>query len=439
MQLALKRPTGMAAFNVFWFGQFVSLIGSGMAQFALAIWAWQVTGTATALALITVFSTAPTILLSPLAGALVDRWDRKWTLILSDAASALATLAILLLFLADSLQIWHLYVASVWVGIFQALQWPAYSAAITLMVDKAQYGRTSGMMGLAQAGSAVGAPILAGLLLSLVGIAGVIAVDLLTFGIALICLLVITVPKPERAAQDVEAPPSLWRESFDGFRYIRARPSLLGLQLTFLVVNLVSAFTFGMINAYILARTGNNAQALATAITAFGVGGILGGITMGAWGGPKPRIYGLIGGMIVSNFFSGPLLGTTQSVVLWAIWAFCCGLTMPILDGSSQAIWQSKVDPALQGRVFAVRRMIAQVSFPLGLLIAAPLADRVFEPAMMPDGALAPLFGPLVGVGPGAGMGLMLVGAGLVGILAACIAFSIPAIRHVETLLPDHS
>jgi MFS family permease len=437
MQIALKRPTGMAAFNVFWFGQFVSLIGSGMAQFALGIWAWQVTGSATALALITVFATGPALFLSPLAGALVDRWARKTTLILSDAASGVATLAILLLYVADLLQIWHLYIAAAWVGIFQSLQWPAYSAAITLLMSKEHYGRANGMMGLAQAGSTVGAPIIAGVLLGLIGIGGVLAVDLFTFLIALLTLLVITIPNPPRAATQTETP-SIRREALDGFRYILARPSLLGLQSTFFVSNLVFAFTFGMISPYILARSGDNPQALATTITAFGVGGILGGVAMSAWGGPQRRIYGLLGGLALGSLIVGPLMGMSRTLWFWAACAFATGAVLPILDGSSQAIWQSKVDPAIQGRVFAVRRMIAQASFPVGLMIAASLADNVFEPAMRSGGALASLFGPLVGVGPGAGMGLMFFFAGLVGIVASGVAYSLPIIREVETILPDH-
>jgi MFS transporter, DHA3 family, macrolide efflux protein len=437
MQLALKRPTGMAAFNVFWFGQFVSLIGSGMSQFALGIWAWQVTGSATALALITVFATGPALFISPLAGALVDRWPRRTTLIVSDAASAVATLAILLLYVADLLQIWHLYVAAVWVGIFQSLQWPAYSAAITLLMTKEHYGRANGMMGLANAGAIVGAPIFAGVLLGIVGIGGVLAVDLVTFLIAMVTLLLITIPSLPRTV-DPLAKPSILREALEGFRYILTRPSLIGMQLTFFVSNLLFAFTFGMISPYILARSGDDAQALATTMSAFGVGGVLGGIAMSAWGGPKRRIHGLLGGMALGYLFVGPLTGISQSVWLWAACAFATGALLPIIDGSSQAIWQSKVDPAIQGRVFAVRRMIAQASFPVGLITAATLADRVLEPAMQPGGALAPLFGPLVGVGPGAGMGLMFVVAGSVGILTAAVAYTIPFIRDVETILPDH-
>ncbi len=438
MQLALKRPTGMAAFNVFWFGQFVSLIGSGMAQFALGIWAWQITGSATALALIAVFATGPGLFISPLAGALVDRWDRKLTLILSDAASGIATLVILLLYFADLLQIWHLYASAMWVGIFQSLQWPAYSAAITLLMSKEHYGRANGMMGLANAGSTVGAPIIAGVLLGVVGIGGVLAVDLFTFLIALVSLLVITIPNPPRQPATPETPPSIWREALDGFRYILARPSLIGLQLTFSITNLVFAFTFGMISPYILARSGDNAQALATTITAFGVGGILGGLAMSTWGGPKRRIHGLLGGLALGSLVIGPLTGMSQNLWAWAACSFATGVLLPILDGSSQAIWQAKVDPAIQGRVFSVRRMIAQASFPLGLIIAAPLADYVFEPAMAVGGGLTPIFGPLVGVGPGAGMGLMFFFAGLVGIATAFGAYSLVHIRNVETILLDH-
>lgn len=439
MQIALRRPSGMAAFSLIWLGQLVSLVGTGMTQLALGLWAWQSTGSATALALVTVFANAPVLLLSPIAGALVDRWDRKAVMILTDLTAGLASVAIFALHGLGLLQIWHLYVAAAFVGAFQSFQWPAYSAAVAVMLPKEQYGRANGMLSLTEAGSAIAAPILAGVLIVTIGIGGVLLIDIVTFLFAIGMLLLVTVPAPERSAAGAAGQGSLWRESLYGFRYILERPGLLGLQLTFLAFNLLSAFSMGLAAPYILARSGDDAQALGAVMSAFGVGGVAGGMLMSVWGGPQRRVYGLLLGMAASSLIGVVPLGLGRSLPAWVACALVLSFFLPIVNGSSQAIWQAKVAPDVQGRVFASRRMIAQITFPLGLVIAGPLADMVFEPALRSEsGALAGLLAPLVGTGPGAGMGLMFVISGILSAGVALAALLIPTVREVEARLPDH-
>jgi DHA3 family macrolide efflux protein-like MFS transporter len=150
--MSKKRPQGMLAFVLVWLGQIVSLLGSSMTGFAMTIWAYEKTGTATALALVGFFFVAPMLVFSPFAGAIVDRSNRKLMMMVSDLASGLATVLVLFLYLSGRLEIWHLYVTAAFQGIFQGFQWPAYSSAITTMLSKTQYGRANGMMELAGAG-----------------------------------------------------------------------------------------------------------------------------------------------------------------------------------------------------------------------------------------------------------------------------------------------
>jgi hypothetical protein len=263
-------------------------------------------------------------------------------------------------------------------------------------------------------------------------------IDIVTFLFAVGALLVIHVPQPERTQAGVEGKGSLLQEASYGFRYILRRPSLLGLQLTFLFVNLTAGFGNVLVNPMLLARTNKDETVLATVTSLGALGGVLGGILMSTWGGPKRRVHGVLLGLIFSSFFGLTLMGVGQSVLVWgAAWALAHAL-YPILNGSNQAIWQAKVAPDVQGRVFAARRMIAQMVVPIGMLLAGPLADRVFEPALMPGGALTPAFGWLVGTGPGAGMGLINVIFGVIGVLAGVAGFAFTAIRNAEDLLPDH-
>lgn len=436
---ATTRPAGMRAFVIIWLGQLVSMLGTGMTRFALTIWAWQVTGSATALALVGVFSFAPVVLFSPIAGALVDRWPRKLVMMASDLAAGLSTIAVLILYSTGNLEIWHLYVAGAFAGIFESFQFPAYSAAVSTMLTKENYTRASGMIGMAEAASGIAAPALAGLLLVSIGIGGVMIIDIVTFSFAIAVLLFVHIPQPKRTAAGEEGRGSLWTESLYGFRYIFRRPSLLGLQLIFFGVNVTA--TLGMILAWpmILARTGNDSLALGSVQSALGVGGLVGGLLLSTWGGPKRRVHGVLLGMMGGGLLGMTILGMAGGLVFWIFGAFADSFFMQILNASNQAIWQAKVDPDVQGRVFAVRRLIAQIAAPLAMLLGGFLADRIFEPAMQPGGGWANTFGWLVGTGPGAGMGLLLVISGLLTALVAACGYLIPAIRDAEKILPDHA
>jgi MFS family permease/ribosomal protein S18 acetylase RimI-like enzyme len=428
----------MFAFTIIWTGQLVSLLGTAMTAFALIIWVWQITGEATALALMAFFQFAPLLLMIPIAGALVDRWNRKLTMMLSDLAAGLGTIAILLLFLTGVLEIWHLYAIGIFIGTFGAFQWPAYSAAVTMMVDKKHYARASGMMGMTHSISGIFGPPLAAVLLVFIGIAGILVIDIITFSFAVGVLLFAHIPQPPPADDLRKDVLGVLKDSLYGFRYILDRRPLLNLQLTFFTFNLVATFGMIVMNPMILARTGSNEIVLGSVQSAAGVGGAIGGILLAVWGGPKRKINGLLGGMVAAGIIFGIGLGIGRDMFVWMIAVFLAMITIPTLNGSSQSIWQSKVPANKQGRVFAARAVIAQMASVFAMLLVGPLADQVFEPAMMPSGALAEQFGWLVGTGPGSGMALMMLISGLFCSIVALIAFGIPSIRDVEKLIPDH-
>jgi DHA3 family macrolide efflux protein-like MFS transporter len=432
-----RTLSGMRGFTVFWAGQFVSILGTSMTNFALTIWAWERTGAATALALVGFSFTAPYILASPFAGALVDRWNRKLVMMLSDLAAGASTVAVLLLLASGRLEIWHLYATTAFAGAFQAFQFPAFSAAVTLMLPKEQYTRANGMMSLANSASNIFAPVAAGILLPIIGVRGVVTFDVLSFVVAVGALAVIHVPQPP-TSEAKEKKRSLLEDSAFGFRYILSRPSLLGLQLIFFVANFTASIGFSLLAPMILSRTGNDSLVLGSVQSAFGVGGVAGGLLMSAWGGPKRRVNGLLLGLTGSALLGTLVMGLGRSAPLWIAAAFMIMFVNPITNGCSQAIWQSKVPPELQGRVFSTRALIAQASQPVAIFIAGPLADQLMEPAMANGGALTPVFGWLVGTGPGAGMALVFVIAGLIGASTSLGGYLFKAVRNVESIIPDH-
>ncbi len=430
-----KRPTGLFAFTTITFGQIISMLGSSMTMFALSLWAWEKTGQATTLSLSTLFGFAPTIFLCPIAGALVDRWNRKLVMMLSDLAAGLATLVLLLLFWSGHLQVWHLYVANVLTGAFGAFQFPASSAAITMLVPKEQYGRANGLMWLKGPTANIFGPILAAGLIGYVGTEGIMIIDIITCLFAVATLLLISIPQPVKTQNFA----SLLQEASYGFRYIFKRPSLLGIQLVFFSKNLFSyPALVVLLTPMILARTGNDELLLGTVMSVGAIGGLVGGLVLSAWGGPQPRIHGVLLGMVAVRLLGQGLLGLGRGLGVWATANFLVSFFLPIINGSNQAIWQAKVPPEVQGRVFSVRRLIAQFPTSFAMMAIGPLADNVFEPAMMPGGALAHVFGGLIGTGPGAGMALLLFSGGVIGALIGFGGYFIPAIRDAEEILPDH-
>jgi DHA3 family macrolide efflux protein-like MFS transporter len=433
-----RRPSGMFGFSIVWLGQLVSMAGSGMTRFALTLWVYEQTGSATALAVVAIFSFAPAVVLSPLAGVIVDRVSRKKVMIASDFAAGLSTVALLVLYSTGHLEIWHLWAAGFFASAFESFQFPAYSAAITTMIEKKHFTRANSMLSMVDSASIIIAPAAAGALYYTLGINGIMLIDIATFVFAIGMLLLVVIPNPVQTAVGRASRGSLLKETAFGFRYIYSKPSLLGLLLIFFATNLTFGLTMILFAPMILARTANNAVILGTTEMMFGIGGVVGGLVVAAWGGFKRRIHGVLLGMIFGSLLGQVIIGLGQSLVLWAVGAFLLMFFMPLINGSSQAIWQAKVQPDIQGKVFATRRLIAQISAPAAMILGGRLADVVFEPAMAPGGALFPVFGPLVGTGPGAGMSLLFVFTGILSVIVALIGYLVPVVRNVESLLPDY-
>ncbi len=426
------------SFGILWFGQTVSLIGTSMSTFVLMIWVWQQTGQATSTVLTGVSGLIPSIIVGLVAGVLIDRWDRKRVMIFSDLAAGLSTVMIFVLYSSGQLQVWHLYVTAAIDGAAGTFQYLAYSASITLMIPKEQYARASGLQSLSQYGAKIGAPIIAGILISIIGISGILLIDIVTFLFAVTTLMFIHVPNPAQTAQAKASRGTFLQEAAVGFRYIFARPGLLGLLLVRSSFSMAESLGYPLIVPMILARTGNNEIILGTVQSVLGIGGVIGAVLLTIWGGPRRKVYGVLICVTLTGLLGDALMGIGQSLPVWIIAAVFLEIFIPVFFGSYQAIWQSKIEPQIQGRVFAARDLMDIIAQPVSTIFTGLLADKVLEPALMPNGSLAPILGGLVGTGPGAGMGLLLVIAGLLSVVAGLAGFAFPSVREVELRLPDH-
>jgi MFS transporter, DHA3 family, macrolide efflux protein len=425
---------GFSAFATVWFGQVVSSIGSGLSGFALGVWTLQSSGgSVTPFALVAFFTATPAFLLSPIVGALVDRWDRRWVMIVADCGAGLCTLALASLLWAGRLEIWHIYLFGGLSSALNTVQWPAFSAATTLLVPKRHLGRASGMVQSAQALSQIVAPGLAGTLVAAIGPANVMLIDFASFVVAMVTLLAVRIPRPEASVEGSRRS-SLLREAWWGWRFIQDRPGLLGILILFACTNFSMSMIQVLLPPLVLGFT--TPRVLGAVLSVAGLGMLAGSVLMGVWGGPRRRMNGIYATLAIQGVILC-LGGLRPDAVLIASAAFAFLFLMPILIGCSQAIWQVKVPPDLQGRVFSVRRMIAISTLPLAALLAGPLTDRVFEPMMAPGGLLAGSIGRVLGVGEGRGIGLLFVMLGVLVLIAVAVAWRSSHLRNVETELPD--
>jgi len=431
MENSEAKTPNLSVFILIWVGQLLSIFGSAVSEFGLTLWAYETTGKATPLTLIGVFYTVPMLALSPFVGVLVDRYNRKLMMMLSDFSAALTTLFIFIMLVTGNLQIWHLYVTAVITGIFQGFHWPAYSASISLMIPKKHYARANAMLELAGPASGILAPMVAGALIGPIGLNGLLIIDLVSAAFAIITLIFVHIPQPKASLEGAASRGNIFKESLFGLKYILQRPSLLQLQILFLVCNFFYNIPNSVRAPMILARTGNNQLIFGSVQSAAAFGGLAGGIIMGLWGGTLRKVHGVILGWAGASLVGLILFGFSQTTTTWIITSFFGTLFSPMINGSNQAIWQSKVPLDMQGRVFAIRRLIAWFVAPLANAIAGPLADYVFEPAMQSGGALSSIFSPWVGNGPGSGMSLMFILSGAFAVGFALLAYKFPMLREV--------
>jgi MFS transporter, DHA3 family, macrolide efflux protein len=426
----------MNTFLIIWAGQLISMIGSGLTSFALGVWIFEKTGQATPFALVAFLSSVPRIVLAPIAGTLVDRWDRRKVMILADSAIAIVTLTVAGLLWMGGLQTWHIYFLVLLSSIFGTFQEPAYTASITMLVPKKDLTRASGIMQTGQSLEMLISPILAGILFVAIGLKGIILIDFVTFFFAVGALLLVRIPQPDYVQTETnEKKSSIWSDAIFGFRYLRARAGLLGLLLYFALVNFLLNISIVLSGPLVLSFS--TAASLGVIQSISGAGMLVGSILLSAWGGPKHKVLGIIG-FIMLGSVGLFLIGLQPSVVLIATGAFLLMSAIPLASGPSQAIFQVKVASGVQGRVFAIRGMISRSMMPLAFLLAGPLSDKIFEPLMLTGGQLAssPL-GVLLGTGPGRGTALVFILAATTLAIASLLALANPHLRNLETELPD--
>lgn len=426
----------MRAFLIVWAGQFVSQIGGRLSAFALSIWVFQQTGSATLFALIAVAAFLPEVLIGPVAGLVADRFDRRMVMLIADTGAALATLSVALLLATGRLELWHIYLTQALGTLCAAFQLPAFQATITQLVPRPQLSRAAGLVQLADGLSLVLAAPAAGLLIGTLGLTGIVLLDLASFGCAVAALLAVRFPplpasRQERRSQGWRG---LLHDAGAGLRYNLARPGLFGINLLATAIGFSTGVVSALLTPLILAFASNEAAGVVSGI--LGLGSVAGSLLMSVWDGPRRRVYGLLSyGLLHGLFVAVSGLAPSLPLISGAMFLAFCGV--PVASVCSSLIWRTKVPLEVQGRVFALNRMLVMGSLVLGMGLAGPLTDAVFEPLMAADGALAGSVGALIGTGPGRGIALIFMLTGAAVMLASAAGWLSPRLRRVEAELPD--
>lgn len=429
-----QQNGGMRAFLVIWGGQLLSVIGTGLTGFSLGVWVYQRTGSPTLFALISLFTTLPGILIAPVAGTLVDRWDRRRVMIGANIGAALATLAIMLLLALGRLEIWHIYLAMGLASVCVAFHRPAYSVAATLLVSKEQYAAVSGMIQAGAGCQFVISPVLAGLLVGTVGIWPVILIDFCTYFLAVGALMLVRVPQAAPSAAGSAGKGSLWSEIAQSWRYLSRRGGLLSIIVVLTIGNFMIAFV-AVLAAPMMLSFGTPTM-LGVTMSVAGSGMLIGSIVLGVTGGPRHLVRGMTLAMCAGSL-GVLLMGVREHVVLITAACFVFFFTMPFVQGCYETIIRRKVEPDIQGRMFALGSGVIQLAGTLAYVVAGPLSEYVFQPLMNPGGRLAGSVGLLIGVGPGRGIALLFIITGALATLVAAVGYLNPHMRHIETELPD--
>ena len=371
-----QMPKNWAArFFTIFTGQAFSLFGSSLVQFALIWYLTQKTGSATVLATASLFAMLPQILLGPIAGTVVDRGNRRLIMIASDATIALFTLLLAYLFWAGKVETWHIFLISAVRSAGGAFHYPAMASSTSLMVPKEQLARVAGANQVLHGLINIVAPPVGALLVAILPTHNILMIDIVTALLGITPLLFIAIPQPKE--QHTDAPKASFIQDFvGGFKYMAAWPGLLMLGLMATLLNFLLAPTSALTPLLVTKYFGKGALELGSLDSFMGIGMIAGGITLSVWGGFKKRIVTSLVG-IFSFSIAILAIANAPSDKFWIMVTAMAliGFMLPMANGPIQALFQTLVEPNMQGRVMSLVSSVASAMMPLSLVIAGPFTD----------------------------------------------------------------
>jgi DHA3 family macrolide efflux protein-like MFS transporter len=361
-------------FFILWSSQAASLFGSAVVQFALAWYLARETGSALVLSTALIVATVPNIVLGPFIGPFVDRWSRKQIMIFSDLLTAVLTAVLVVLFATGSIQVWHIYLIMAGRAIGDTFQNPALMASIPMLVPEKQLVRANGFFQMLQSAIKIVAPIAGAFFMELYSMHNVLMIDIVTAAIAIVCLLPLVIPRPPRTTLATKS--GYFADMKQGFHYIWARPGLAMLIGMMALLVFFTAAPASLLPILVQDHLGGDVLKLGWIGTASGIGGIAGGLLLGAWGGFKKRIHTTILGLAIMIPCSVGVGLTSISYFYTTVIAMIfMGVGMAFSSAPLAAIQNAVIARDMQGRVFSLFNSVVILMMPLGLLVGAPVAE----------------------------------------------------------------
>ncbi len=412
----MKSKNCLRDFYILWSTQSLSQLGSAMTGFALTLWLYEKTGSALSTATLTICTYAPYVIMSIFAGAISDKYDKKKTMLVCDALAALTTVLVFVLYRTDTLSLWHLYAINAVSGLMNTVQQPASEVAYTLTVPKAFYQKASAYQSLSRSVISIGNPLISSALYGLAGLEAVIAVDMATFAVAFLALLLfIRLPDVQREAGKEEKVLTLAKE---GLRFLREHRLVLDVILFMSGVNLIASAFDAVLPALVIPRHGNGALGLVTSCS--GVAMVLGSMLATMMPRPKNRVRVIYLTMLFSLGTENFLLAFSRNPVLWCAGQVIGWMLVPVMSANQNVIMRNTIPVALQGRVYACRNTLQFFTIPIGLALGGFMVDSVCEPFMRANQSSAVLTA-LFGSGKGSGAALMMFALGAAGVILCLV------------------
>lgn len=425
-------PTSIKSFTFILIAQTISIFGSALTAFALGVWVFNEVGSATIYAMIALANGIPLVLLSPFAGTVVDRLNRKLIIVSSQLAACAITALLMLLYWTELLRPWHIIALVALNSAFLAFVLPAVTATIPLMVPKNQLTRANGMMALAFGIVQLASPAISGAMYQQIGLKTIFLFDLATFAVGISAIVITFIPQPHNTVPQRE---SLLQSLKTGYRFITASYSL---SWTIVFYSIVVAILMSMgilIQPMILALT--DAQTMGFIMSFAASGMLVGSVLMLFMQNINRHMPIILTATLIAGLGCAltPMVTTPWMLAAGGFFIMCC---FPVFDGNNRALLQRKIDPAILGRVIGWRNFALGVTQSLLLLASGMIADAIFEPGMSADGFLTNIFGALYGIGQGRGIAVFISLLGVLIIISAALAWVSAPIRQMDSLMPDH-
>lgn len=422
----------------FWLSQSISELGSSMTSFALIIWAYEQTGSAMTVSLLTFFTYLPYILLSIVAGPVVDRCNKKAIILIADSVACICSFLVFMLYLTNNLSLLWIYCLNIVTGAMNAFQYPASTVAIGLMVPAKMYDKVSGLNSFSGSLVTVFTPMLASAVTSLFGLGGVLVVDMCSFAAAFFPLLIfIKIPEPV-SIDDIDSEGGFLKGCREGLRFINKNKGLKYFISGMALVIFFSRLTYeNILPAMILARSGGDRSVLGIVSGIIGLGGVVGGLIVSSVHLPDNKVRMICFSAGLSFLFGDLLMAFGRNAIVWSVAAVAASVPIPFFMAGQNVVLYKTVPASMQGRVFSARNALQYFTIPIGTLMGGVLADYVFEPLIKGGSCAAQILSIIVGLGNGSGMAVMFLCTGVCGFITCMLLYRNKEIRGLQQQIDD--